>query len=262
MSDTAASSQFRTIQGAKLEIERRGHGSPLLVLLSEEASHELTSPFLASLAERHELIIPQAPGFGRSERPDWIANPDDISYMYLDLLEAEGLRGIPVVGLSLGGWIAMEMAVKDAGAFSKMALVNPLGVKFGGTLDRDFQDIWTLHPSKVAELKWHNQAHAKRDFATMSEEEVSIYARNIESFARFCWEPYLHNPKLKLRLHRVKAPTLVLWGENDGVAKAELGKALASHIPGAKFDTVAAAGHYPAIEQPAETLKKIEAFLA
>jgi len=232
------------------------------VFLSEEASLELASPFLAELAKRHQLIIPQPPGFGRSERPDWVSSPDDIAYMFLDLLEAEGLRGLPVVGLSLGGWIALEMAVKDAGAFSKIALVNPLGVKAGGVLDRDFQDIWTLHPSKVAALKWHDQAHAKRDFAAMSEEEVSIYARNIESFARFCWDPYMHNPKLKIRLHRVKSPTLVLWGENDGVAKAELGKALASEIPGAKFDTIAAAGHYPQIERSDAVLAKIEAFLA
>jgi pimeloyl-ACP methyl ester carboxylesterase len=262
MSDKGSSGEFKTIQGAKLEVVRRGHGAPLLLLLSEESWAELSSPFVSELATKHQLIIPQFPGFGRSERPDWVSSPDDIAYMVLDFLDGEGIRGIPVVGLSLGGWVALEMAIKDRGIFSKIALVDPLGVKIGGPLDRDFQDIWTLHPEKVAALKWHDPAKGKRDFSATAEDEVTIYARNIESFARFCWDPYMHNPKLKVRLGRVNAPTLVLWGENDGVATPTYGKAFANAIHGATFDTIAAAGHYPQLEQPAMTLKRIETFLA
>jgi pimeloyl-ACP methyl ester carboxylesterase len=252
---------FVTIQGMKIEVERKGSGSPLLLLLSEEAAFELTSPFVEDLAKRHELIIPQAPGFGRSERPDWLSNPDDIAYIYLDLMERLGLKNIPVVGLSLGGWIALEMAIKDQSAFSKIALVNPFGVKIGGPYDRDIQDIWTLHPTKVAELKWYDTDFNKRDYTNTPEEEVAIVARNIESFARFCWEPYMHDPKLKIRLHRVKAPTLFVWGENDGVTTTTYGKAYSEQVPGAKFVTVAKAGHYPQIEQPQAVLQQINAFL-
>ena len=173
---------FVTIQGMKIEVERKGSGSPLLLLLSEEAAFELTSPFVEDLAKRHELIIPQAPGFGRSDRPEWLTCPDDVAYIYLDLLDRLGLKNIPVVGLSLGGWIALEMAVKDPAAFSKIALVNPYGVKIGGPFDRDIQDIWTLHPTKVAELKWYDTDFDKRDYTSTPEEEVAIVARNIESF--------------------------------------------------------------------------------
>ena len=147
-------SEFLTIQGMKIEVERMGAGSPLLVLLSEEAAYERTSPFMAELAKTHELIMPMAPGFGNSERPDWIGNPDDISYIYLDAVEKLGLKKVPVLGLSFGGWIAAEMAVKDDSFISKLSLVNPFGVKIGGPFDRDIQDIWTLHPSKVAALKY------------------------------------------------------------------------------------------------------------
>jgi pimeloyl-ACP methyl ester carboxylesterase len=253
--------EFVTIQGMKIEVERKGSGSPLLLLLSEESAFELTSPFVQELAKRHELIIPQAPGFGRSERPDWLTCPDDIAYIYLDLLERLGLKAIPVIGLSLGGWIALEMAVKDPSVFSEIALVDPYGVKIGGPYDRDIQDIWTLHPAKVAELKWHDTDFGKRDYSNTPEEEVGIVARNLESFARFCWEPYMHDPKLKIRLHRVKAPTLFVWGENDGVTKTTYGKAYSEHVPGAKFVTVAKAGHYPHIEQPQAVLQQINAFL-
>ena len=254
-------SEFVTIQGLQLEIERKGSGSPLLVLLSEEAAFEGTSPFIAELAKRHELIIPQAPGFGRSERPDWISSPDDISYMYLDLVERLGIKSIPVLGLSLGGWIAAEMAVKDDSFISKLIMVDPFGVKIGGPLDRDIQDIWTLHPNKVIELKYHDTDFGKRDYSSVPEEEVTIAARNIESFARFCWEPYMHNPKLKVRLPRIKVPTLVIWGENDGVASTAYGKAYAENIPGAKFVTVPKAGHYPHIEQAQAVLAQVNGFL-
>ena len=254
-------SEFVTIQGLKLEVDRKGSGSPLLVLLSEDAAYEATSPFIQDLAKRHELIIPQPPGFGRSERPDWISNPDDISYIYLDLVERLGLKNIPVLGLSLGGWIALEMAVKDDSFISKLVLVDPLGIKIGGPYDRDFQDIWTLHPEKVAALKYHNTDFAKRDYTGSPEEDVTIVARNVESFARFCWEPYMHNPKLKVRLPRVQVPTLFIWGENDGVSTPAFGKAFSEQVPGAKFATVAKAGHYPHIEQPEAVLTHVNAFL-
>ena len=255
-------SEFLTIQGMKIEVERMGSGSPLLVLLSEEAAYERTSPFIAELARTHELVIPQAPGFGNSERPDWIGNPDDISYIYLDLVEKLGLKNIPVLGLSFGGWIAAEMAVKDDSFISKMVLVNPFGVKIGGPFDRDIQDIWTLHPSKVAELKYYDTDFGKRDYSNTPEADVTIVARNLESFARFCWDPYMHNPKLKIRLPRIQLPVQFIWGENDGVASAAYGKAYSQQIPGASFVTVPKAGHYPQIEQPAAVAKLVNSFLA
>ncbi len=255
-------SEFLTIQGMKIEVERMGSGSPMLVLLSEEAAYERTSPFIQELARTHELVIPQAPGFGNSDRPDWIGSPDDISYIYLDMVEQLGLRNIPVLGLSLGGWIAAEMAVKDDSFISKLVMVNPFGVKIGGPFDRDIQDIWTLHPAKVAELKYYDTDFGKRDYSNTPEAEITIVARNLESFARFCWDPYMHNPKLKIRLPRIKVPTQFIWGENDGVASVAYGKAYSQQIPGASFVTVPKAGHYPQIEQPAAVAQLVNAFFA
>ena len=255
-------SEFFTIQGMKIEVERMGSGSPLLVLLSEEAAYERTSPFIAELAKTHELVMPMAPGFGNSERPDWIGNPDDISYIFLDVVEKLGLKKIPVLGLSFGGWIAAEMAVKDDSFISRLSLVNPFGVKIGGPFDRDIQDIWTLHPSKVAALKYHDVEFGKRDYSNTPEAEITIVARNLESFARFCWDPYMHNPKLKIRLPRIQVSTQFIWGANDGVTSAAYGKAYSQLVPGASFVTVANAGHYPQIEQPAEVAKLVKAFLA
>jgi pimeloyl-ACP methyl ester carboxylesterase len=248
------------ISGLELELERRGRGAPLLVLYGEEAL-ELEAPILAELAKDHELIIPSPPGFGKSERPDWIESPDDISYVYLDLLETLGLGKVPAIGFSLGGWITLEMAAKDDGFFSKLVLVDPYGVKIGGPTDRDIADIWTLHPKKVAALKWFDQDKGRRDFTAMSDGKLTIVARNNESFARFCWDPYMHNPKLRRFLHRVRVPTLFVWGEHDGIVTPDYGRAYSRLIPGAGFATVGGAGHYPHLEQPAEFMALVRRFL-
>ena len=261
MAATAPKSDFVTIQGFQMEVERRGAGEPLLVLLSEESAFELEAPFLAELAAKHELIIPHPPGFGRSERPDWVSSPDDISYMYLDLVEKLGLKNIPVLAFSLGGYIAAQMAVKDDSFMSKLIMVDAFGVKIGGPFDRDVQDIWTLHPDKVAALKWADPANAKHDLSQKSDAELSIVARNLESFARFCWDPYMHDPKLKIRLHRVQAPTLFIWGEKDGVVTTTYGRAYSELVPGATFTTIPNAGHYPHLEQPADFLREVNKFL-
>ena len=243
-----------------LEIERRGKGPPLLLLYGEDAL-ELDAPFLADLAQQYQVIIPSPPGFGRSERPDWVTNPDDIAYIYLDLIDELGLGRIPVVGCSLGGWIAAEMATKNDSFISALVLVDPYGIKIGEPTDRDIADVWLLHPDEVAALKWHDVAKGKRDFPSMSEDKLTVVARNMELFARFCWDPYMHNPRLKHRLHRIKAPTLLIWGEQDGIVTTRYGQAYRDLIPGATMAEIPQAGHLPHIEQPEAFMKELRRFL-
>ena len=255
-----SSVKFVTLGDAKIEVERRGKGRPLLLLYGEEAL-ETEAPFVNELARKYEVIIPSPPGFGRSNRPDWITNMDDIAYLYLDLLEKLDLKKVAVMGCSLGGWIALEMATKDDSRFAKLLLVDPYGVKIGGPWDRDIADIWATHPATLAKLKWHDTEKGKRDFPAMPEAKLEIIARNIETTARFCWEPYFHNPKLKRRLNRVSVPTLFVWGKSDGIVKESYGKAYAKLIKGAKFVSIAKAGHFPHIEQPEAFLKAVKGFI-
>jgi pimeloyl-ACP methyl ester carboxylesterase len=244
----------------QLEIERRGKGPPLLLLPGEEAL-EREATFLDELADHYEVIIPSPPGFGRSTRPDWVTHPDDIAYMMLDVVHGLGLRDVPVLGFSFGGWIAAEMATKDDGFISKLVLVDPYGIKTGKPTEREIADIWLLHPDEVMARKWHDLAKGQRDFPAMSEDALKIVARNNESFARFGWEPFMHNPKLKHRLHRIKVPTLLIWGEHDGIVSPNYGEAYRSLIPGARLAVIPAAGHLPHIEQPQAFLAELKAFL-
>ncbi|MGH6769910.1 MAG: alpha/beta fold hydrolase [Xanthobacteraceae bacterium] len=252
--------QIGPIEDLKLQIERRGKGPPLLLLPGEEGlEHE--APFLDELAKKYEVIILSAPGFGRSTRPDWITGPDDIAYMVLDVVDDLGLQNIPVVGFSFGGWIAAEMATKDDSFISKLVLVDPYGIKTGKPTEREIADVWLLGADEVTALKWHDAANAKRDFKSMPEDKLTIVARDRETFARFGWEPYLHNPKLKHRLHRIKVPTLLIWGENDGIVTTRYGETFRKLIPGTRLVTIPKAGHLPQIEQPQAFLAELNTFL-
>lgn len=255
-----SSTKFITLGDVQIELTRRGKGKPLLLLPSEEAL-EPDAPFVDELAKKFEVIIPQAPGYGRSNRPDWITNMDDISYIYLDLIEKLDLKKLTVMGFSLGGWIAAEMATKDDSRIAKLVLVDAYGIKVGGPYDRDIADMWLEHPKKVMERKWFDVEKGKRDFPAMPEDKLAIIARNIETTARLCWEPYMHNPRLKLRLHRIQVPSLVIWGKNDGIVSTDYGKAYSKLIKGAKFAAIAKAGHYPHLEQPAAFMTAVSSFI-
>jgi pimeloyl-ACP methyl ester carboxylesterase len=244
----------------KLEITRHGSGPPLLLLPGEEML-EREAPFLDALAKSYEVIIPAPPGFGRSTRPDWITGPDDIAYMVLELVDEFGLKDIPVLGFSFGGWIAAEIATKDDSFISKLVLIDPYGIKTGKPTERDIQDVWLLSHDEVMALKWHDVAKGKRDFISMPEDKLTIVARNTESFARFGWEPYLHNPKLKHRLHRIKVPTLLIWGEHDGIVTPAYGVSYCKLIPDARLALIPQAGHLPQIEQPQAFLAELRQFL-
>ncbi|HXS40925.1 MAG TPA: alpha/beta hydrolase [Stellaceae bacterium] len=251
---------FVTIGDAEIEIERRGSGQPLLLLPSEDML-EGEALFVDTLARAFEVIIPAPPGFGASNRPDWITAPDDIAYLYLSLLDRLALEAVTVIGCSLGGWIAAELATKNDTRLSRLVLVDPYGIKPGGPSERDIADIWQLSPQRVAALKWREPPKAALDTAAESDAALAQKARNLESFARFCWEPYMHNPKLAHRLGRIGVPTLMVWGEDDGIVAPAYGEAYRALIPGATLRVIPAAGHYPHLERPDAFLAAIGKFL-
>jgi pimeloyl-ACP methyl ester carboxylesterase len=251
---------FITLFDMKIEVERRGKGRPLVLIPGEEAL-EADMPFIDELARKFEVIIPWMPGFGRSERPDWLENMDDVAYVFLDLLDKLKLKDVTLVGFSLGGWIAAEMAVKCTGRVACLILIGPLGIKVGDRETRDIPDIFALHPDEVVRLQYHDAVGARVDHATLSDDRLTVIARNREATALYAWEPYFHDPKLRRRLHRITVPTLLLWGAEDRFVTADYyGAAYRDAIPGARLDTIAGAGHFPHLEQPAAVAERVRAF--
>lgn len=247
--------------GMSLEALRRGTGKKPLVIFYDEEALTLESPVLDALDRSFRTTIVSMPGFGTSDRPDWIETIDDCAYICMDALDQMKIEGAVCIGFGLGGWLAAEIAVKSTHNFSRLVLVDPFGIKIGGPYDRDIQDIWFLSPQKLLEAKYADVEKGKIDYTVMPESKLKIVARNKETYARFCWQPYMHNPKLKRRLHRIDVPTLVVWGAKDGIVTTDYGRAFAREIPGAKFVTVANAGHFPHIEQPDAFLKAVGPFI-
>jgi pimeloyl-ACP methyl ester carboxylesterase len=258
---SAGTREFIKLQEAKIEVQRRGKSGKPLLLLHSEDNYETTQPFIDELAKKYSLFMPRMTGFGRSTLPESVMTIDDMSYIYLDLLDHYKLTEVNVIGFSVGGWLAAEMATKSCERLSKLILVDPLGIKVGGKYDRDIEDIYYLPFDAVKKLKFHDPDKDPRVLTEMNDREAYLLARHRESTAKLCWKPYFHNPTLKNRLNRISANTMVIWGANDGLAKTKYGRAYAKRIPGAKFVTIPKAGHFPHIEQPDAFMKEVRAFL-
>jgi pimeloyl-ACP methyl ester carboxylesterase len=248
-----------TVSGVRLELIERGRGRPLL-FLHPGIGIEHSAPVLEHLARSARVIVPSHPGFGRSDVPRWMNTVDDLAYFYLDLLETLDLKDAVVVGVSLGGWIAASIAVKSTERLSALVLANAIGIKPGDRETRDIVDIFAATDEELAALAWHDPAAGARDYKTMPDDEVTSAARNREALARYAWSPYMHDPKLPHRLHRIRIPTLFLWGASDRILSEAYGRAYCALIPGAKFEPIERAGHFPHLEQPEAFARRVLAF--
>ncbi|MGH7032297.1 MAG: alpha/beta fold hydrolase [Stellaceae bacterium] len=243
----------------ELELHEAGDGPPLLFLHSG-GGFDPKDEFVAMLARRHRLIAPSHPGFGYSSLPEWMDAIDDIAHVYLELMDRLDLRRVKMIGCSIGGWIAAELATKTPDRIEKLVLVGPEGVKTGRRDQLDIPDIFALPQEEMARLRFHDPAKAKIDLAKLSPEQLRIIARDNESLALLVWEPYMHNPKLAHRLHRLTMPVLMMRGASDGLISAEYLARYAKLVPQARIETIAAAGHLPQLEQPEAFVEKIIAF--
>jgi pimeloyl-ACP methyl ester carboxylesterase len=249
-----------SIADVELELFERGRGAPVLYLHGG-AGIASDMAFIDLLAKERRVIAPSHPGFGKSSLPDWLDSVDDIAHIYLELMDRLGLTRTDLVGCSIGGWIAAEIATKVPERVDRLVLIGPVGVKTGKADKLDIPDVFAMPRDKLDRLRFHDPAKNAADLASMPEDELHIVARNRETLALLTWEPYMHNPKLKHRLHRVNVPALFLRGASDGIVSAEYLERYAALVPQSRIETVAEAGHLPQLEQPTATAAKVLQFL-
>jgi pimeloyl-ACP methyl ester carboxylesterase len=242
-----------------LEAAIIGEGPPLLFLHGGDYVLQ-NKPFLERLGRRWRVLAPRHPGFGRSPRPDSFRTIHDLAYCYLDLLDQEDLREVVLVGSSFGGWIALELAVRSLARIRRLVLIDSVGVKFGGREERDIADIYALSEEELRRRTFFDPAAVMPDYAQLPDEEVAAVVRDRWATALYAWRPYMHDPALLQWLHRVRVPSLVLWGDSDGIVTPEYGRKLAAALPAASFVLIANAGHYPQIERPAAVAEAITRF--
>jgi pimeloyl-ACP methyl ester carboxylesterase len=249
-----------SVRGIELEVLRRGAGHPILVLHGPNTI-DPRSRFVELLSAHAEIIAPSHPGFGHSPRPADFDTVYDLVHLYLDLLEALPHEKITLVGCSFGGWLAAEIAAACCHRLDRLILVDAFGIKLGDRESRDILDLFNTAPAEVLRRSWHDPAKWAPDFNAMTDDELVVRARNWDALCLYGWQPFMYNPNLPRWLSRIAVQTLVLWGASDGVVSPDYGRAYCDRIPGARFELIPEAGHYPEIEQPEVFAARVAAFL-
>jgi len=254
------SSSTIVLQGISLRVVRRGAGPPLLLLHGGDGPQDHL-PFFNSLAERFDVIAPVHPGFGGSTIPEQFDGMDDLVYLYLDLLDALDLHDVVLLGFSMGGWAAAELAVRNTSRLSQLILVDAVGIKPGERETRDITDIFGLPGAEVARVLFHDPSRAPNP-GSMTDEQLTVLASDRIAHAVYTWDPYMHNPKLRYRLHRIDVPTLLIWGESDRMVTVAYAEAYRALIPDARLVVIPEAGHLPQLERPDLFVEHVWSFAA
>ena len=254
-----ATTEILDLPQGKITVSRKGSGQQLL-LLHGGGGPVINLPFADALAENFELISPVHPGYNGTPVPDHFDWMSDLVHFYLDVLDALKIDNAVLMGFSMGGWLAAELAAMSCAKFSRLILVDAVGVKHGGPTDRDVADVFGMAAPALAAIMWHDPSKAP-DLGSLTDEQLEMVAGNRAALGLYTWEPYMHNPALRQRLNRVTSPTLVVWGTKDGVTPPKYGRALARALPDATFAAIPRAAHFPHIEQPELFAQALDSFL-
>jgi len=255
----------------KIQVFRGGTGPQLVYFHS--AGGETVIPVLEDLAHDHEVVVPVFPGFGESQGIERIDDMEDAVFHLLDVWELLGLERPAIMGLSLGGWMALELLTRYPDMASRLVLVNPVGIYLD---DAPYAEMFGRTPAELAEMLFADQQHpiatvmhALGDFAGDVGRDTEIPLdlvlpmwKSISATARLGWDPYLHNPKLRGRLGRVDVPTLVVAGAEDGLVPTAVPETIAAELVDASLVVMEGAAHWLPLERPEELAVLVRDFLS
>ena len=245
------------VRGNRIRLMRGGAGQPLVIL--HGASGAQWPPFMHQLAQKFDVIAPEHPGFGESDTPDWLDTIHDLAYFYLDLFAELKLKDINLVGLSLGGWIAAEIAVRATARLASLTLAGASGLHVDGVAQLD--PFLRGEEQRLRDF-FYDQKKADDVIARALRPELEdIALKNRTTVAKLAWQPRGYDPHLAKWLHRIDVPTLLIWGDHDRAFPKEYALAYQKAIPGAKLVIVPECGHVPQIEKPDAFVAALEGFL-
>ena len=233
-----------------------GTGQPVL-LLHGGAGPDSVAGLGALLSEQHQvrILTPVHPGFNGTARPEGMASVQDLAAMYGRLLDELGLSGVVVIGSSIGGWIAAELALASD-RVARLILLDAVGLDSAA---HPVADFFSLTPDQVTDLSWANPEGHRIDPAAMTEAQRQAMAGNRAALLTYGGTS-MADPTLASRLAAITCPTLLVWGEADRIATPGYGREYARAIPGAAFRLLPGAGHLPQLEAPRELLSVVSEF--
>jgi len=259
-----------------IQVFRGGAGRPLVYLHSAGGEAQGLG-VLEDLTDDFDVVAPVFPGYGESEGIDEIDGMEDAVFHLLDVWEllgfATGDDAPAVLGLSLGGWMALELATRYPEKVSALVVVNPVGLHLEGA---PIAEMFGRTPSELAEMLFVDQQHPiaqmmhqmaewAGDVGKQMEIPIEVILPMMQSLAataKLGWDPYLHNPKLRGRLRRVTAPTLVVAGAQDGLVPLAHAETYAAEIPDARLEVIKDAAHWLPLEKPDDLAALVRGFLS
>lgn len=248
-----------TVRDRHVRLWRGGTGQPLLYL-HDTFSYTWT-PVHDRLAEHYDVVFPIHPGCAGSTGLDDIEDMDDLLFHYLDVCAALGLERPILLGASLGGWLAAEWAVRYPEMLRALILVDAFGLRVP---EAPATDLLRLDPAQMRDVLFANPTAACAQALvpdTPAPEMLEAILQARQTLARFAWQ-FPDNPKLGRYLYRVKTPTLIIWGAQDGALSTAHAQAYLRGIAGAELVVLPRCGHLPHVEQPEALVPAVLSYLA
>jgi pimeloyl-ACP methyl ester carboxylesterase len=253
------STQTVALRGLNIHLRKSGQGRRMLFLHGAGGIFDWL-PFFDSLAQAGELWAPDHPGFGLSDDPKWIRNMGDLAMYYLDFFDAfDDGSGFDLIGHSIGGWLAAEIAVRNSANLRSVTFISPAGLRVKGI---PMGDSFIWNDAEAAQNLIHDETLRQRRLQNQPDEATSdIMVKNRFSFAKLAWQPRLFNPDLEKWLHRVKVPTQIIWGQNDLLLPAQYAPHWQEKVAARACTVIPDCGHSPMIEKGAQTAELIKQFV-
>lgn len=254
----AATESAVEVTGCKVHLRRGGSGEPLLYLHGASGVPGWL-PCFQDLSDSFDLLAPDHPSFGDSDTPEWLDDMSDMAYFYLDFLEALDLRDVHLVGQSLGGWIALEVAVRSTERIKSLTLVGSAGIRVKGA---PAADIFMMAPEDLIRALYVDQKLAENLLSReLSEAEQDVQIMNRVATARLGWHPRLFNPSLRKWLHRVDVPVHIVWGDQDRIIPPVYADEFKSLLAGSSVTMIPESGHLPHIEKSTPFVEAVSGFI-
>ena len=260
---TTISANESTVRIGENDVQMFSGGSgPPILYLHGSGGNAGWKPFHQALAQNYTVHAPSMPGFNSTPRPTWVRTINDMAHFNLEMVQQLGLKQYILVGSSMGGWVAAEMAAMGQENLKGMVLIDAAGIR---PEHGEIAEILMVSAQTRASLRFHDISQVPNNEVytrEMTSEETLVDHANREMASRLFWKPYLHNPSLPFYLAKVRTPTLLVWGRQDAIIPVECGELFRRALSNATLKIIDNCGHSPQIEKPQEFQAAITEFLS
>lgn len=247
------------VASAKVHLLKGGQGQALLIL-HDDVGNPGWLHFHEELARRFTVYLPAHPGYGGSERLEWMRSVRDLAIVHTWLLKHLRLESLSVVGLGFGGWVAAEMATMHPRQFERLVLVGSVGLQ---PSRGEIVDQFLLSGEEYARLGFHDRAKFEELYGGQpSVDQKETWEINREMTARIAWKPYMFNQALPFLLPGVDTPTLIVWGGEDKIVPLDCGRRYLEVLSSARLEVLPGCGHRVDVEKPKELAALVVDFVA